>query len=63
MAGILAVVVTNQPVIARGELKVSELKVIHNKMDTLLGNRVLILIDCIIVHITQTVVLKVRLKN
>ena len=36
-AGILAIVVTNQPVIARGELKVSELKVIHNKMDTLLG--------------------------
>jgi D,D-heptose 1,7-bisphosphate phosphatase len=36
-AGILAVVVTNQPVIARGELKESELKVIHNKMDTLLG--------------------------
>lgn len=37
MAGILAIVVTNQPVIARGELKESELKVIHNKMDTLLG--------------------------
>jgi D,D-heptose 1,7-bisphosphate phosphatase len=36
-AGILAVVVTNQPVIARGELNESELKVIHNKMDTLLG--------------------------
>jgi len=36
-AGLLAVVVTNQPVIARGELKESELKVIHNKMDTLLG--------------------------
>jgi D,D-heptose 1,7-bisphosphate phosphatase len=37
VAGILAIVVTNQPVIARGELKDSELKVIHNKMDTLLG--------------------------
>ena len=36
-AGILAVVVTNQSVIARGELKESELQVIHNKMDTLLG--------------------------
>ena len=35
--GILAVIVTNQPVIARGELMVSELKIIHNKMDTLLG--------------------------
>ena len=39
MAGILAIVVTNQPVIARGELKESELKVIHNKMDTLLGRQ------------------------
>jgi D,D-heptose 1,7-bisphosphate phosphatase len=38
-AGILTVVVTNQPVIARGELKESELKVIHNKMDTLLGRQ------------------------
>ena len=38
-AGILTVVVTNQPVIARGELKESELKVIHNKMDTLLGRK------------------------
>jgi D,D-heptose 1,7-bisphosphate phosphatase len=38
-AGILAVVVTNQPVIARGELKESKLQVIHNKMDTLLGRQ------------------------
>jgi len=38
-AGILAVIVTNQPVIARGELEESELKVIHNKMDTLLGSQ------------------------
>jgi len=37
--GILAVIVTNQPVIARGELEESELKVIHNKMDTLLGRQ------------------------
>ena len=36
-AGILAIVVTNQPVIARGELTQPELRVIHNKMDTLLG--------------------------
>jgi D,D-heptose 1,7-bisphosphate phosphatase len=36
-AGFLAVVLTNQPVIARGELKEAELKVIHNKMETLLG--------------------------
>jgi D,D-heptose 1,7-bisphosphate phosphatase len=38
-AGILTVVVTNQPVVARGELKESDLRVIHNKMDTLLGKQ------------------------
>jgi D,D-heptose 1,7-bisphosphate phosphatase len=38
-SGILAVVVTNQPVIARGELKESGLQAIHNKMDTLLGRQ------------------------
>lgn len=36
-SGYLAVVVTNQPVIARGEVTVSELDNIHNKMETLLG--------------------------
>lgn len=36
-AGYLAIVVTNQPVIARGEVTVSELQEIHNKMETLLG--------------------------
>ena len=36
-AGILSIVVTNQPVVARGELTESDLQVIHNKMDTLLG--------------------------
>lgn len=36
-AGILAIVITNQPVVARGELAESDLKMIHNKMDTLLG--------------------------
>lgn len=35
--GLLVVVVTNQPVIARGELSEFELQEIHNKMDTLLG--------------------------
>ena len=35
--GILAVVVTNQPVIARGDLDETKLQVIHNKMETLLG--------------------------
>ena len=33
----LAIVVTNQPVIARGEVTVEELNTIHNKMETLLG--------------------------
>ena len=33
----LAIVVTNQPVIARGEVTVEELNLIHKKMETLLG--------------------------
>ena len=33
----LTCVVTNQPVVARGELTVSELNMIHNKMETVLG--------------------------
>ena len=37
-SGYLAVVATNQPVIARGELSFSGLNEIHNKMETLLGN-------------------------
>lgn len=36
-SGYLAIVVTNQPVIARGEVTVPELQNIHNKMETLLG--------------------------
>lgn len=36
--GYLAIVVTNQPVIARGDLTENELQQIHNKMETLLGN-------------------------
>ena len=36
-SGYLAIVVTNQPVIARGEVTWSELQEIHNKMETLLG--------------------------
>lgn len=38
-SGYLAVVVTNQPVIARGEVTFRELGVIHNKMETLLGEK------------------------
>ena len=37
VAGILAVLVTNQPVIARGDCTVEELHLIHNKLSTLLG--------------------------
>lgn len=33
----LAIVVTNQPVIARGEVSIEELEEIHRKMETLLG--------------------------
>ena len=36
-SGYLAIVITNQPVIARGEVTYDELKTIHNKMETLLG--------------------------
>lgn len=35
--GYLVIVVTNQPVIARGEMTVEELKQVHKKMETLLG--------------------------
>lgn len=36
-SGYLAIVITNQPVIARGEVTWEELEEIHNKMETLLG--------------------------
>lgn len=36
-SGYLAIVVSNQPVIARGEVSLEELGTIHNKMETLLG--------------------------
>lgn len=36
-SGYLVIVVTNQPVIARGEVKFEQLDEIHNKMETLLG--------------------------
>ena len=36
-SGYLAIVVTNQPVIARGEVTFEQLDQIHNKMETLLG--------------------------
>ncbi len=36
-SGYLAIVITNQPVIARGEVSLDELDEIHNKMERLLG--------------------------
>lgn len=36
-SGYLAIVVTNQPVIARGEVTAAQLQEIHHKMETLLG--------------------------
>ncbi len=36
-SGYLAIVATNQPVIARGEVTTEQLKTIHNKLETLLG--------------------------
>lgn len=37
-SGYLAIVITNQPVVARGEVTFEKLEEIHNKMETLLGN-------------------------
>ncbi|OOL75139.1 D,D-heptose 1,7-bisphosphate phosphatase [Enterococcus faecium] len=36
--GFLCIVITNQPVIARGEVTVDELNSIHNKLETMLGH-------------------------
>ena len=38
-SGYLAIVVTNQPVIARGEVTVPQLEEFHNKLETLLGQQ------------------------
>lgn len=38
-SGFLAIVVTNQPVVARGMCKVEDVKRIHRKLQTLLGNK------------------------
>lgn len=38
-SGYLCVIVTNQPVIARGEVTYQQLYAIHNKMETLLGDK------------------------
>lgn len=36
-SGYLCIVITNQPVIARGEITFEQLNEIHNKLETLLG--------------------------
>ena len=36
-SGYLAIIISNQPVIARGECTFEELDIIHNKLETLLG--------------------------
>lgn len=38
-SGYLAIIITNQPVIARGEVSFEGLQEIHNKMETLLGEK------------------------
>lgn len=42
----LAIIITNQPVVARGECSIEGLKNIHNKLETILGNFG-VKIDCI----------------
>ena len=37
-SGYLAIMVTNQPVVARGACSMQQLRLIHNKIETLLGN-------------------------
>ena len=51
-SGYLTIVVTNQPVIARGEIKWNELEEIHNKMETELGKAGAYL-DLSLIHISE----------
>lgn len=46
-SGYLAIVATNQPVVARGECTMEDLENIHNKMKTLLGQEGAYLDDCV----------------
>lgn len=39
LSGYLCIVITNQPAVARGELSLEELRVIHRKMETRLGEQ------------------------
>lgn len=38
-SGYLAIIITNQPIIARGEVTEEGLEIIHNKLETLLGSK------------------------
>ena len=62
-SGYLCIVVTNQPVIARGEVTYEQLDMIHKKMETLLGLDELILMDYIIAHTILIRVLKEKYQN
>lgn len=62
-SGYLAIVVTNQPVIARGDCTFEELQTIHDKMETELGKKGLLLMQYMYVLITQTRGLKVNDLN
>lgn len=62
-SGYLAIVVTNQPVIARGDCTFEELQTIHDKMETELGKRGLLLMQYMYVLITRTRGLKVNDLN
>ena len=46
-SGMLAIVITNQPVVARGQCSIEDVENIHNKMKTLLGNKGVYLDDVI----------------
>ena len=52
-SGYLAIVITNQPVIARGEVTTEELDRIHNKMRHYWERVVLTWMEFIIAHIIQ----------
>ena len=62
-SGYLAIVVTNQPVIARGDCTFEELQTIHDKMETELGKKGLLLMQYMYVLITRTRGLKVNDLN
>lgn len=52
-SGYLAIVITNQPVIARGDCTFEQLQTIHNKMETELGKEELLLMPFMFALIIQ----------